>query len=200
MRRPGPPDHMRTPEDDYDPTLAELLRRAYARTVDVDTAARHLWAIDRAARLARRARRATRSRRAVVSALTSLMLVAMSGAAVAASGAALPGDALYAVKRGTERVHLVLAVRPAADAQVHLAIARRRWEEAQRAAGSRPAVVPRLLKETLVALDAAERGGGAVADEALALRSRVRGGSGQVAFGNRPPPTQHDVGHPPPQE
>lgn len=181
MGRHDRPDDMRFSEDDRDSAIAELLRRAYARKVDVDIAARHLWAIDTAARARREAARTGRSRRAVLAVLTSFMLALTSGAAVAASTVALPGDALYSVKRGTERVRLVLAVRPETDAEVRLAIARQRWEEVQEAAAARPRVVPGLLKDTFAALEAAERGGAAAA--VLALRTEVTAGSGELAFG-----------------
>lgn len=189
MGRQGQPDdRMRHfDEDREDSAVAELLRRAYARRVDLDTAARHLWAIDVAARSRRRAERAGRSRRAVVAVLTSLMVVATSGVGVAASNGALPGDPLYSLKRGTERVRLVLAVNPETDAQVHLAIARKRWDEAQRAAEARPDVVPDLLKDTFVALQAAEQRGGAAASEAVALRSEITENSSRIALGERPP-------------
>jgi len=174
---------MRPDDDDSDFAAAELLRRAYGRKVDVDTAARHLWSIDSAARSARRRRHVGRRRRAVVSVLTGLMLVASSGAAVGASTGALPGDALYVVKRGTERVRLVLAVRPEANAQARLAIAHERWSEAQRAAEARPETVPALLQEVLDGLKAVEHHGGAVAERALVLRTQVAADSGKIALG-----------------
>lgn len=174
---------MRPDDDDSDSATAELLQRAYGRRVDVDTAARHLWAIDSAARSARGRRRVGRRRRAVVSVLTSVMLVASSGAAVGASTGTLPGDTLYVVKRGTERVRLALAVRPEADAQTRLAIAHERWSEAQRAAEARPETVPALLQEVLDALKKVEHHGGAVAERALVLRTQVTADSGKIALG-----------------
>lgn len=129
----------------------------------------------------------------MVAALASLMLVVTGGGAIAASAGTLPGDALYSVKRGTERIRLVLAVTPEADAHTHLAIARTRWVEAQQAVEDRPDVVPALLGETFAALDAAERPGGRIADMALALRSQVTAGSAELAFG----PTGPAVDAPP---
>lgn len=187
-------------DDDRDSAIAELLRRAYARKVDIDTAARHLWAIDAAARAARATQEPTgvrrtpagrpgRSRRALVAVLTSFMLVASSGAALAAvagSSATLPGDPLYSLKRSGERVRLVLAVRPETDAKVHLSIAEQRWSEVQHAAQARPDVVPGLLEDTFDALRAAESRGGPVAEQAVALRTQVATSSAELAFGSPP--------------
>lgn len=175
---------MRFFEDDRDSAMAELLRRAYARTVDLDTAARHLWSIDSAAKAGRRSQRAHRARRVMVAVMASLMLGVTSGVAIAASSHTLPGDALYSVKRGAEHARLVLAVRPEADARVYLSIARTRWAEAQRAGEERPRVVPGLLKDTFAALDAAEARGGATAELALALRTQVAASSAELALGS----------------
>ncbi|MEX2619258.1 MAG: DUF5667 domain-containing protein [Egibacteraceae bacterium] len=190
MGRHDRADGMRAFDDDRDSAIAELLRRAYARKVGLDTAARQLWAVDRAARSLRRSRRAARARRTVVAALASLMLIGTGGGAIAASAGALPGDALYAIKRGTEEIRLVLALTPAADARMHLTIARTRWAEAQQVVEDRPDMVPSLLGQTFAALDEAERPGGQTADRALALRSQVTAGSAELAFGPTGPAAQ----------
>ncbi len=136
-----------------DPVIAALLETAYRRTVDVEVAARHLWAIDReAARLAAvpAQRVPSAGRRAVVAALTSALLVTSSSAAVAASSSTVPGDLLYGLKRTVERARLLTATSPEADAAVLLDIARNRLVEAEAAAT--PELAADLVDEALVAL------------------------------------------------
>lgn len=136
-----------------DPAIAVLLETAYRRTVDIEVAARHLWAIDReAARLAAApSQRMPRTgRRAVVAALTSALLVTSSSAAVAASSNTIPGDLLYGLKRTVERARLLTATSPEADARVLLDMARRRLAEAE--AAPTPELAADLVDEALVAL------------------------------------------------
>lgn len=136
-----------------DPAIAVLLETAYRRTVDIEVAARHLWAIDReAARLAAApSQRMPRTgRRAVVAALTSALLVTSSSAAVAASSNTIPGDLLYGLKRTVERARLLTATSPEADAQVLLDMARNRLAEAE--AAPTPELAADLVDEALVAL------------------------------------------------
>lgn len=167
---PHPGPDQRTPEvtdavtsitEDLDPALAAVLQRAFLRSVDVETAARHLWTINQEARVRAVPAAPRRFRKAAVAALTSALLVGSSSAAVAASGPALPGDLLYPVKLGSEQARLIIAISPEADARVHLDIARRRMAEARRAAIVRPEVVDRLLADALGELDAAARVGSA---------------------------------------
>lgn len=142
--------------DGLNPELARLLRQAYGRRLDVDTAARHLWVIYRASARRRRRRSAT-LQHAVVSVLAVGALLFTSGLAVAASGPTLPGDVLYPVKREVERVQLLTSFTNPARARAHLGFASNRLAEADEASRARPAVVPGLVAEALEALDTAER-------------------------------------------
>lgn len=149
---------MTDPDDDLDPALGAMLRRALRQRVDPETSARHMAIIkSEAARLQaeRGARRIRVRRHLLIAALIGLLLMSMSGGAVAASGAALPGDLLYPVKLGTEQVRLLIARSPEADSAVRLDIARRRITEAQQAVNQRPESVNGLVQKAMVALDAA---------------------------------------------
>lgn len=146
-------------DDDFDPALGAMLRRALRQRVDPETSERHLAIIKgEAARLqAERSVPRLRPRRhLLIAALIGVLLMSMSGGAVAASGAALPGDLLYPVKLGTEQIRLLIAVSPEADSAVLLDIARRRIAEAQQAMNRRPASVNGLVQEAMLALDAAD--------------------------------------------
>jgi hypothetical protein len=64
-------------------------------------------------------------------AIAILLIVALAGTGVAyASQGSIPGDALYPVKRGLERVRLSLARDEGTQGRVHLTFADRRMEEA----------------------------------------------------------------------
>ncbi|HWB72610.1 MAG TPA: DUF5667 domain-containing protein, partial [Egibacteraceae bacterium] len=141
---------------DHDPTIGEALWRAYAVRVDLDTAARHLWRIHRAAGLGGRPGAAVGLRRLTVAVLTAMMLVTSSGVAVGASRS-IPGDLLYALKRGVERAQLLVARSPEDVAQLHLRFARERIEEAHVAARVRPGSVAGLVSDALGALQRAQR-------------------------------------------
>jgi hypothetical protein len=169
--KPAQPEEtsMRT-DDDLDPSLAAAFWRAYGERVDVDTAARHLWRVDRAGRPARR----RRGRRALVGVLMGLMMVASSGGALAASSASVPGDALYPVKRGVEKTRLLLAVSSERDARIHLAMARARLAEVDRALQRRPRVIPGLVHEAVDSIEsAALRGGAEIAPHVEDVRREV---------------------------
>ena len=91
----------------------------------------------------------------------ALAAVLLAGALVLASGSALPGDALYPVKRGTEWVELALTVGQEAKGRRHLALARTRAEEVRAlldraAAGQLDAGA---VAATLDAMDAATAAG-----------------------------------------
>lgn len=73
--------------------------------------------------------RPTRTRGAIVVGLAAGTL-ALSGMS-AASGAAIPGDALYSVKRSTEKAQLALAGSDISRGQLYLEFARTRLDEAQ---------------------------------------------------------------------
>lgn len=75
------------------------------------------------------------ARAAVASALASTM-IGTTGVAVAAQ-AALPGDLLYGVKRGTEAVRLAFAATDVEAGRLHLAFARERLDEIATSATAR---------------------------------------------------------------
>lgn len=156
QQSPEKTDAVTSITEELDPALAAVLQRAFLRSVDVETAARHLWTINQEGTRIREVGTAPRRfRKAAVAALTSALLVGSSSAAVAASGPALPGDFLYSVKLGAEQARLIIALSPEADARVHLDIARQRMAEARRAAIVRPEVVDQLVADALGELDAA---------------------------------------------
>lgn len=185
-----PPDR-----GDLDPRTAEAVEQAYAERVELDTAARHLWvlyrsagAVETAPRVAEREqpaddapseggsrRQLARMRHVALSVLTAATVLATSGGAVAASGSAMPGDALYALKRGTEQVRLVIAT-GGTEAQMRVELARERWTEAKRVVADRPEVVPGLVRDAVEALEAAEAAKdseGQVAEEAGSVRQQL---------------------------
>ena len=157
-------DGQRPDGHDLDPSLRSALERAYSQRVDVETAARHLWLIHRAAtqnaadgdghRVPVGAR--GRARRTLVSVLTSLMMLGSSGAAVAASSTSLPGDVLYSVKRTTESARLLLSLSQQRDARLHLEMAARRYEEVSRLPEPDPVTASVLVDQALGSLEAAE--------------------------------------------
>lgn len=189
---PLPPDHDRRDgsfddlhmdnvirlSDDLDPTIRGALEHAYVREVDLDVAARHLWAVDRAAGRgldpADTPHGRRRLRRATVAAVAGVMLLSSSGAAVAASAAAVPGDVLYMVKRSTERAQLLLSASAAREAQLRLSFGAERFREAAEVAETKPEVVPDLLDQGVSDLRSAERiGGAAIAADVVAVRYEV---------------------------
>lgn len=200
---------------DLDPRTAEAIEQAYGKRVELDTAARHLWVLYRAAGAVGTARGEAREqepehefeheadgrdapvgdapseggsrrrlagmRHVALSVLTGVALLATSGAAVAASSSALPGDALYVLKRGTEQVRLVIATGSGTEAQMRLQLARERWTEAKRVVGDRPELVPELVRDAVESLEAAERGEGQAAEEVDSLRRQLVDESPRVA-------------------
>lgn len=163
------PEHIG--EDGGDQQIARLVRRAYRTPVDVETASRHLWRVHQVAR-AQPARGG--ASRTLVSALAAVLLFVTTGTAVAVSGQALPGDSLYPVKRGAERLHLLVSFAPDSDARLHLRFARSRVTEAERVASSRPEAVPALASEIVASVDLARTvGGREMADEVDLVRSEA---------------------------
>lgn len=148
--------------DDLDPSIGAALGRAYRTEVDVELAAQHLWTIECAAR--RRAdqgrRQRGRLRQTAVAAISGVMMLSSSGAAVAASNQSIPGDVLYSVKRSAERAQLLLSSSAASDARLHLSFAQRRVHEATRLASTRPDEAVRLLDEAVAQFQTAEQVGG----------------------------------------
>jgi hypothetical protein len=179
-------------DDDLDPHIGWLFHRAYDQRVDVETAARHLWVIHRSAQPHGEVPRSRRgagaaSRRALVSAMAGVVLLVTSGVAVAASGAALPGDALYTVKRGSERVQLLLTLEPESGARLHLDLARERLTEAVAISGTRPGSLPQVLTAAVAELERAEAmGEGTTTAEAAAIRAETNGVLAEVAGGVEP--------------
>nr|HID14815.1 hypothetical protein [Anaerolineae bacterium] len=66
---------------------------------------------------------------ATISVVLAIWLL-VGGGTVYASAGALPGDALYPVKRAVEAVQLAVSLNDASDAMLHLAFAARRLDEA----------------------------------------------------------------------
>lgn len=146
---------------DLDPAIAEVLDDAFAARIDVETAARHLWIIHSEARRQAaesaspqastagppRAPRRQRMPRAAVPVLALVMMMSMSGVAVAASQNSVPGDVLYGVKRTGERAQLILTRNPSSRAQLQLEFAQNRLEEIHRVADRRPEVVLDLVSD-----------------------------------------------------
>lgn len=95
------------------------------------------------------------------------VIAATSGSAVYASQGALPGDALYEVKRTAEGLELALAPDEAARAQLHLDLAARRLAEIKRASGYGRTEAATVAAEALA-------GQVALADEQLA-RAAAKG-------------------------
>jgi len=73
---------------------------------------------------------------ALLTALTVALVALGSIGIVQASAAALPGDELYAVKRGVEEIRLALAWTPAADARLLSDLADERLDEIEALAGA----------------------------------------------------------------
>lgn len=154
--------------DAGDPEIGRRVQEAYATRVGVDTAAQHLWSMDREARRLRSRRR----RQRLVSAVASLLLLVAGAGAVAGSAAALPGETLYPVKESLERAELSIAFSDAANARAHLRHSRVRLEELERAAEMNPQIVPEIADRFFASLDrAAALGGDSVAAEVAALRT-----------------------------
>lgn len=190
-------DH--TDRADRNPAIAELLDDAFVAPVDVDTASRHLWVIhSEAARMAEAAAsesaaevvaeadallrapdaRLSLSRRglprAAVPVLALMILMSFSGVAVAASHNSLPGDALYMVKRGTERAQLIFVRDPVTRAELQLSFARTRLAEIERIADTRPQHVANLVAEIAVTLDEVDKAPPEVAQRVQPVSDSIR--------------------------
>lgn len=153
-------------DDDYEHPVGELLRRHYAQRVTPEVAARHTMAIHReAARIRLDQRRAVRTarrpRRAVVASLVGAMVVGSASGALAASEESVPGQVLYPVKRAGEQARLLAATPFRGQADVHLLIASHRVEEVAAVGVLQPKLVPELVEQAQVALQAATREGAA---------------------------------------
>lgn len=173
-----------TDRSDLNPAVAEMLDDAFVGAVDVETAARHLWAIHDAARAhAAEADRepapppslaARRIPRAAIPVLALVMVLSSSGVAVAASQGSLPGDVLYPVKRGTERAQLMFARDPVTRAELQLSFARTRLDEITRIAETRPQHVESLVQEITVTLDEVDQAPPEVAVQVQPLSQSIR--------------------------
>lgn len=159
---PKPTDPVDIPltPDDRDPVLQRLLQATFEMTVDVETAARHLWVLHRIAGTATvKAPARPAARKTVVALLVGIMTLGSSSAAVAASRETVPGDMLYGVKRGVERVQLALTSSPQGEAELRIEFASRRFEEAVVIAPEAPALVANLIREALADVTRAEQTG-----------------------------------------
>lgn len=123
--------------------VASRLASALRLQVHPETATAHLQAIERVAGELRAFPPARRhARRALIAALVAVMMVgAGSTSALAAAQEAVPGDALYGLKRASEGWRLALTRSSEGKAAVHLRNADRRVAEmrAMLASGSDPA-------------------------------------------------------------
>lgn len=177
--------------DDLDPALSAELKRAFAARLDVETAARHLWVLHRAARDqgtavesypdptaelvgAAAPPRVRAWQRVLVPMMTMVALFFGASAAVAASATSLPGDVLYPVKRGTETAQLLFAGGPEAEAQLQLQFARTRLNELRAIADTRPDRVAQVVADMGASLDAAAAGTQDVAAETETLRQEAQ--------------------------
>lgn len=122
---------------------AQAARATLSRSVPSEIAGDHLAAlrIDRASNVVivpavgRRGLRMT-----AISLVTGIALVLGAGSAVAASASALPGDALYGVKRAAERISLAMHREPVGRVALQLRLASIRMSEVRAlvAAGGDP--------------------------------------------------------------
>lgn len=119
------------PAPEPDPTFVALLRERLvleAETVLAAAAAERAEAGERL-RLAPAAPRAQRRRRRLAAAVSGVVLVGGTATVAVAAQSALPGDALYPVKRGIEDVHAQLTFDRAARGRVLLESASTRLDE-----------------------------------------------------------------------
>ena len=133
-----------------DPAYRRRLRQrllAVAHTQGIGTTAEHSHDIEPA--VAPRRRRA----KLAVAAGAAAGVLALSGVS-SASGEAIPGDALYPVKRQTERAQLALAGSEVNKGQLYLGFARTRLREAQAVADD-----PNALRSALDDMDTDLRSG-----------------------------------------
>ncbi len=177
--------------DDLDAALSVEFKRAFAARLDVETAARHLWVLHRAARdlgtapeafddpTAERPAHTPRGglralRRVVVPVVAAFLLMFGATAAVAASATSLPGDVLYPIKRGTEQAQLLFADGPEAEAQLQLQFARTRLTELLAIAETRPDRIAQVVVDMSASLVAAANGGEDVAAQSETLRQEAQ--------------------------
>lgn len=160
LRLCGVPSLMTQPDDDIEQAVA-MLRRTLQQRVTPEVRARHLGSVERKAaqmrfEQRRSLRAARRPRVALLAALVGAMLVGTSGAALAASGEATPGQLLYPMKRGGEEVRLIVATPFSAQGRVQLDIAEARVHEAVLVAEAQPDKVLPLIAQAREAIAAAE--------------------------------------------
>lgn len=175
--------------DDLDPAISAEFKRAFAVRLDVETAARHLWVLHRAARdqgtavesypdptaeVVGAAPRPRAWQRVLVPMMTMVVMFFGASAAVAASATSLPGDVLYPVKRGTETAQLLFADGPEAEAQLQLQFARTRLNELRAIAATRPERVAQVVADMGASLEAAGAGTQDVVAQTETLREEVQ--------------------------
>src|SRR5687767_15440835 len=137
---------------------AQVARAAFVRSVPADVVRAHIAALraDRARNVVVPVRAQVRFRAARIAMVAAIVAVLGCGGAVAASASALPGDALYGIKRATERVSLAMHRDPVGRAALHLQFASTRAQEVQEllAAGRSPSKTIQALEEELEAAEA----------------------------------------------
>ncbi len=116
---------------DVDPVMPRAEFSATLREQLMTAAATELVPSDAAAKLAMPARRSTRERR-IAAAVGGLALVGASTGLAAAAQTALPGDALYPLKRAIENAHTGLSMGDQAKGATLLSSAQDRLEELNR--------------------------------------------------------------------
>lgn len=150
--------------------VGRMIDDAYAVRVGLDTAARHLWSMDREARRLARHRR----RQRLATTMASLVLLLAAVGTVAGSATAVPGEPLYPVKDGLENAELTMAISDSAHARAYVRHSRSRLAELDEVADSHPGLVPDLAHRFYRSLRRAEAAGGeAVASEVAALRNQA---------------------------
>lgn len=123
-----------------------------------------------------------RRRVAVIAAAVTATLTFTGGATYAAAQQALPGDALYGVKRATERLALAVEQDPDEDAKLLVRFAQRRLLEA----AATPGLTDELVAEAIVQLEAAAAVPGVAGSQSLEvirqlLAGRLEGPTSQQA-------------------
>ncbi|MFN2557951.1 MAG: DUF5667 domain-containing protein [Nitriliruptorales bacterium] len=151
-----------------DDPLAEAawqIRALATEPLPPETRERHLAHIRQALApsLPRRRFLALRRRVAVLVTSVTAALTLTGGVTYAAAQQALPGDALYGLKRATERLALAIEQDPAEDAMLLVRFAQRRLHEAE----ARPELSEELVAEAIAQLELAAEVPGVAGSQSL---------------------------------
>lgn len=112
-------------------------------------------------------------RRAAIAVLAAAMLLTLgSGSALAAAAGTKPGDALYGVKRVSERIALAMRLSPESKATLHLQLAERRIDEIDALAAEGKDVTD-LASDFAASLEAAGEGASSEALDRILERTRA---------------------------